>query len=243
MPLDKQQQEYKEFVELAAHDLDAPLRKLFLFFDQLTDRLKKNPEDDIQPYILRMQSCIAEMRSMIGGLTLLLEASSDTLEIRSCNIKTVIEEALYDLQQMLSGKKTAINLSSLPVLEGDSKQYRLLFKNILENAARFSRTETSLVLNIRSRPATEKEKKQFALADKPYHKIEISDNGIGFNSEYSEKIFQPFVRLHGKSQFPGNGLGLAICKKIVDNHNGVIYVQSDGNSGSCFILILPQTLN
>jgi signal transduction histidine kinase len=127
------------------------------------------------------------------------------------------------------------------VLQGDSEQYELLFKNLLSNAIRFCKKDKLPIIEIRSESLSTEEIKRFNLGEhKIYYRITIKDNGIGFGEEYSEIIFNPFVRLNGKSEYPGNGIGLSICKKIVENHHGIIYAEGDENSGARIVLILPQ---
>ena len=139
---------------------------------------------------------------------------------------------------MSAGRK----FSSTTCGKGDAEQYCCLFKNLLENAIKFSKKDSVPNIQIRSSVVSPEEKDQFNLeGDRLYYKIEITDNGIGFKKDYTEKIFRPFVRLHGKSQFPGNGMGLAICKKIMNVHHGIIYAESLENEGARFTLVLPET--
>ena len=148
---------------------------------------------------------------------------------------------MIELQKQEPEKKISIVTSSLPVIEGDSLQYKQLFRNILVNAIRFSKKDILPVVEIKSEPTGREEVKKFNLdEDKVYFRITVSDNGIGFRQEYAEVIFNPFVRLNGKSEYPGNGIGLAICKKIVENHRGIIYAEGDENTGTRFVIILPQ---
>jgi signal transduction histidine kinase len=119
-----------------------------------------------------------------------------------------------------------------------------LFRNLLENAIRFSKKDNPPDIQVSAQAVTGKEKNSYGLQkDTNYFKITCSDNGIGFRQEYAEKIFRPFVRLHGKSEFPGNGIGLALVRSIVDNHRGIIYAESAENEGARFILLLPQTID
>jgi signal transduction histidine kinase len=117
-----------------------------------------------------------------------------------------------------------------------------LFKNLIENAAKFRKREGKAAINIRSEELAKDEQSHLKLpAGERYYKITVEDNGIGFDQQWAQKIFEPFVRLHGKSEFPGNGLGLAISKRIAENHKGIIYAESQKDIGSRFIVILPQT--
>jgi len=240
---DNYKKEYHEFIDIAAHDLDAPLRKLSVLIERLTNKFKTVLTDkDADEYITRIYTCLNDMRSLIESLTILSQIISDKREYTSCNIETIIQQTITDMQPIIKEKKAVITTSALPLVKGDAEQYSQLFKNLLDNAIKFSKEDTSPVINIRSVNVTGEEKSYFNLQpEKQYCKIEISDNGIGFKQEYAENIFRPLVRLHGNSPFGGSGLGLAICKKIVENYGGIIYAEGRENSGACFALILPQT--
>jgi light-regulated signal transduction histidine kinase (bacteriophytochrome) len=237
--LNNDKKEYIEFIESAIHDLDAPLRKLSFFSEKLSQKLKNVSQDGVQEYLSRMQSCVSDMRMTIEGLSVLTQVTTDSTEMIACNLENIAKEAWKDLQQYAEEKKAIINFNPLPVIEGDPNQLRQLFKNLFENAVKFGKNGIPVTIDVRSGIANAEEKEQLGL-EGSYYEIEISDNGIGFRKEYAEKIFKPFVRLHGRSEFPGNGLGLAICKKIMENHRGVIYANCIENSGACFVLILPK---
>jgi len=232
------QKDYAEFIELAAHDLDAPLRKLSVLIDRMVMRI--DPVSDIGDYNTRIQACLSDMRSMIDSLSVLAGFSSMVTKNDTCEIEKIITKTTNDLQKQEQNKIT-ITSSSLPVLQGDSEQYELLFKNLLANAIRFHKKDILPIIEIRSESLSTEEIKRFNLGEhKVYFRITIKDNGIGFRQDYSDIIFNPFVRLNGKSEYPGNGIGLSICKKIVENHHGIIYAEGDENSGARFVLILPQ---
>jgi hypothetical protein len=234
------EKEYSDLIDLAVHDLDAPLRKLTLLVGMLTNKLAA--DKDTQSYIERIENCVGDMRSLVDDLSILGKISSHEMEPTLCNMDTIIQQALQDLPATIKEKKAVITALSLPEIEGDQRQFRSLFKNLLENAIKFNKKDTSPEIHIQSSVLTSKEKNDLSLgSERLYYKIEINDNGIGFKSEHAEKIFQPFVRLHGKSQFSGNGIGLAICKKIMDIHHGIIYAEGRENLGSRFVLILPES--
>ena len=237
--MNNDKKEYIEFIESAIHDLDAPLRKLSFFSDKLSQKLENLSEDGAQEYLSRMQSCVSDMRMIIEGLSVLSRISAESAEMIPCDLENIAKEAWNDLQQFAEEKKATIHFTSLPVIEGDPDQLEQLFKNLFENSVKFAKTGVPLTIDVQSGIANAEEKERLGL-EGSYYKIQVSDNGIGFRQEYAEKIFKPFVRLHGKSEFPGNGLGLAICKKIIDNHRGIIYADWIENSGACFVLILPK---
>jgi len=233
--------EYMDFVDLAAHELDAPLRKLTILTERLSTKFESVTQNkEIQPYLERMQHCIGDMRSLIDELSVLGRVASDSQQPTACNIETIINHVLQTLITPET-KKPTVTIFAMPTLEGNKGQFTHLFQNLLGNAIKFSKTDTPAEINIQSSVLNSDEKDYFKLQpEKKYHKIEITDKGIGFKNEDAEKIFKPFVRLHGKSKFPGSGIGLAICKKIMDNHGGIIYAESNEHEGSKFILILPE---
>jgi signal transduction histidine kinase len=237
--LDNYKKEYIEFIETAIHDLDSPLRKLSFFSERLSHKLKNTAHDDVQDYLSRMQSCVTDMRDVIEGLALLSRFTAEEVQFSPCSpeaIATAAWEELNDEQK----KNATIRIAPLPQLTGDAAKLTQLFENLFENSIKFSNAALPPVIDIREGAIDEEDRMRLNLDDKPYHKIEIEDNGIGFERACAETIFKPFVRLHGKSQFPGSGLGLSICKKIIDNHHGDIYADSNGNSGALFVLLLPK---
>ena len=239
-PISALEKDYADFIDMAVHDLDAPLRKLGLLIGMLMEKL--SPDKDTQVYIERIENCVGDMRSLIDDLSVLAKVTSGKREYTSFKLEKIIEQSLRELPLSAKEKGTVINMDSLPVIEGDAEQYCCLFKNLLENSIKFSKKDSVPNIQIRSSVVSPEEKDQFNLeGDRLYYKIEITDNGIGFKKDYTEKIFRPFVRLHGKSQFPGNGMGLAICKKIMNIHHGIIYAESLENEGARFTLVLPET--
>ncbi|MES1217359.1 MAG: ATP-binding protein [Bacteroidota bacterium] len=237
---------YAEFIDIAAHDLDAPLRRLSILIERLTSKYKNITENDAQTqeWLTRIDKCLIHMRSLIDGLSELSGANYSTQEDHTCNIKNQVNEILQELEPEIKEKNAVISQLHLPAIQGSEIQLRQLFKNLIENSLRFCKKNISPEISISSLRLNEEEKKLHGLdPGKEYFKISISDNGIGFKQEYAEKIFQPFIRLNARSAFEGNGLGLAICKRIVDNHKGILYAEGIENSGTRFTLILPETRN
>lgn len=243
--LNRYKEEYGEFIDIAAHNLDAPLRKLTVLMERLTAKYgEKKKDSEIQGYTERISHCLEDMRSLIDSLAILSRITSAAMKVESCSLESIVENEWHELKALAREKNAKITTSALPILEGDPDQYKHLFKHLLENALRFSNKDIPAQVHISSQAISTKEKHSYGLpSNTNYFKIECRDNGIGFRQEYAEKIFRPFIRLHGKSEFPGNGIGLALCRSIVDNHRGMIYAESEENAGARFILVLPQTIN
>jgi signal transduction histidine kinase len=235
-------EQISDFVEAAAHDLHAPLRKLSVLIDRVFTKHAEQFSPDAKEYVTRINACVEEMRSLIDGLTELARADAHTFLPDECDLNVIVQQTLDGMKEEIKEKAAEIEVNPLPVVKGNYIQYQQLFKNLLENAIKFNRNDVVPKICVSSEPVDRGEKIFFHLPlDKKYYKVEISDNGIGFNQVNAEKIFEPFVRLHSKSEYEGSGLGLSICKKIVDNHHGIIYAEGDEKAGSRFTLILPET--
>jgi len=181
------------------------------------------------------------MRSLIDDLTELAQTDM-TATFAQCDLNLVVRQTLEIMHEEIEEKQARIHIDPLPIVQGNTVQYKQLFKNLFGNVIKFSKKNTSLEIDVRKELLSDEKKVLFnLLKDKTYYKIEIIDNGIGFNNEYAEKIFEPFIRLHSRYQYEGHGLGLSICRKIVTNHLGIIYAEGIENEGSRFILILPET--
>lgn len=236
------QEIHDEFLELAVHDLDSPVRKLFL----LTDRLKERSSElevpaDLLPYIERVSNCAADIRSLIDDLHLLTGITHYGARFFPCDMNIMIQDVLQELSDLVKQKDAIIQVDPLPVPEGDKRLLSLLLKNLLRNALVFSRDNVPPLIEIRSSeiPAAEVNELQL-LTGKIYYRVDITDNGVGIKKEDHEKIFDPFVKLYSKALFPGNGMGLAMCRKIMDVHHGVLFAAANGEEGSVFSFIIPQ---
>jgi signal transduction histidine kinase len=145
------------------------------------------------------------------------------------------------MSEEIQNKRVVVQVNTLPAVHGNTTLYTQMFKNILENAVKFSKEDIDSSVEIKTTLLTDEERNKFHLTNKKYHRIEVGDNGIGFHTSNHQKIFEPFVRLHSRSEYEGNGLGLFICKKIATRHNGIIYAEGNEKEGARFILILPET--
>ncbi|PZR27881.1 MAG: hypothetical protein DI535_09050 [Citrobacter freundii] len=230
--------QFEEFIHLATHDLDAPLRKINL----LTERLATRVGEDGADIVTRISANIKDMRAMIDGVAKLANANQ-TGPFTVVDPMQLISNETAIIRNQYPSREILLELEPIPALHGDAQACRDLFHELLENAVIFANNDRVFV-SISATEASEEEKAALGLQNgTKFCKITIRDKGIGFAQEDAEKIFQPFVRLHGKSTYPGSGLGLAICKKIVENHFGAIYAEGTENEGARFILFLPQSRN
>jgi light-regulated signal transduction histidine kinase (bacteriophytochrome) len=225
--------EYAEFIDHAAHDLDAPLRKLGVLIERLTQKLGPDQSKEVEGYVQRIHSQLAGMRSIIDSLSGLSHVSAGLEQVESFPVERVIEEAWLELKETVNETGATIHTvkGSLPMVTGDKEQYRTLFRELFSNALKFRKKEETPKIEID------------AVAVEDSWQFTVADNGIGFRQEDAEKIFKPFVQLQGKSESGGNGIGLAMCKAITDNHRGTIFATSTEYGGTRIIFILPQTIN
>ena len=238
--LNRSNRELEEFAYVASHDLQEPLRKISTFSDRLAEKYKDALSGDGRMYLDRMIASAASMRLLIDNLLDFSRLSKADQPYTEVNLGFVLREIKTELDLVIEETSTTITSGTLPVIEAVHSQMKQLFSNILGNAIKFRKPDTPSVITVTSAPLTETEAVHLYLpSHREYHKLQITDNGIGFESEYAEKIFQIFQRLHAKSDYPGSGIGLAICKKIVDNHHGLIYAENIPGTGAQFTIILP----
>lgn len=242
---ERYQRQYAELIDTAAHDLDAPLRKLAVLVEKVVTECGSEQQEKISSYVPRIYRCLGDMRSLIDQLASLSRVGLGPGTISTFSLDTIVHEAWQDVAPEAAGKNAQFDTGALPGIEGDRAQYRQLFKNLFQNALTFGKKDIFPVISVAAAAPEDEEKRRYFPAGNGslYHKITVTDNGIGFRPEDAEKIFRPFVRLHGKSAYPGSGIGLALCKRIAENHHGVIYADGQEDAGARFILIIPQTRN
>ena len=240
--LNRSNDSLQQFAYIASHDLQEPLRKIQQFGDllrtQYVDSLGEGTD-----YLARMQVAAARMSTLIRDLLRFSRLSTQPHELVPVSLTAVVERALNDLDLVISETGAQVSVAPLPTLQGDASQLGQLFQNLLSNALKFRRSGTAPVIGISVQ--------RIAATDLPagvkptgvavsYHRIEVSDNGIGFDQKYAERIFQMFQRLHGKSDYAGTGVGLAICEKVAANHRGTITATSQPGQGATFSVYLPD---
>ena len=224
--------ELEKFAYIASHDLQEPLRKIQAFGDRLNSNLDKNTNAKALDYISRMQKSSTRMRGLIDDLLLFSKLGYQEYTLKKTDLNAVVTQVQDDLQLLIADKKAKIEVKLLPQVLGESKKLYQVFLNLINNSLKFSQEGVLPVITISSEEAIQN--------NKAYWKISVQDNGIGFDLIYKNKIFEVFQRLHGRSQYEGTGIGLAICKKIIEKHNGSITVVSEPGKGSCFILWLEK---
>jgi signal transduction histidine kinase len=220
-------EELDRFAYVASHDLQEPLRKILVFSDKLQTKYKDSLEGEVGQSLEKIAKASARMQSLINDLLKFSRQTSVSEDFIVIPLRTLIQDVVADLEVEIDKSSAQIHLEDLPEIFGIPSQMRQLFQNILSNALKFRKKDEPPVIRIYNEPWSDS------------NRIVIQDNGIGFDPRYSEEIFMVFKRLHSYHEFEGSGVGLSICKKITDKHNGVIRAESKIGEGSKFIIELP----
>ena len=231
---------YTEFIELAAHDLQAPLRKLEILAEGLVNKYSFVEQEEAQQYLRRIRSSVTQLRNLVSGLQELSLAAPGLMQWTICDLNEILRNVILELQPVLRQSEATVHQSELPIIQGDKTQIDLLFKKIIENSIKFRKKESYPNIEIHSRILPEEKKNDLTLHSGEYVEVIFSDNGIGFDESEESRIFQPLFRLHGKTEYPGTGLGLACVKRIAENHNGFVFAETDKDQGTQIHLVLPK---
>jgi signal transduction histidine kinase len=226
--LERSNNDLKDFAHIASHDLQEPLRKISIFSDRLLEAKSQLSERDVD-YLLRMGSATHRMQALIDDLLELSQVTAKGKPFQNVDLAEISREVVDDLEARLIQTRGKITQSYLPSIEADPFQMRQLFQNLIENALKYHKPDTPPIVHLGSQPSQ----------NGSWH-ISIEDNGIGLDEKFSKRIFVPLERLHGRSDYEGTGIGLAICKKIASRHGGNISVKSQPGKGSTFIVTLPK---
>ena len=238
--LEKHVKELNEFNQVASHDLQEPLRKIQTFISRINDKEKENMTSAGQEYLSRIETASNRMRVLINDLLQYSKANRSEIKLVKINLNEVLSDTLMELSQNIEEKKAIINHTELPIINGTHFQMQQLFSNLLSNSLKYSKKDVTPVIDITCEKVLAKTEAALnERSSKEYYKINVTDNGIGFEQEQSKKIFLLFNRLHGKTEYHGTGVGLAICEKIVENHKGFIFATSTPDQGATFTIYFP----
>jgi signal transduction histidine kinase len=236
--LEQSNQELQDFVFVASHDLQEPLRKIQTFADLVATRCGDSIDSQGKDHLKRMQTAANRMRSLIRGA---LEYSRSTEKadfFQRVDLVKPVQEAMADLKLLIEETDAAIEIGNLPIIDAEEGLMRRLFQNLIGNSLKFRSKENRPVIKVHG-----EEFNAPASNGQAFCRIVVEDNGIGFDERFLDRIFKAFQRLHARDKYEGTGVGLAICKKIVETHHGDITAKSVPGEGASFIVTLPLKQN
>lgn len=243
--------ELQDFAYVASHDLQEPLRKVQAFGDRLQKKFADQLSDEGSDYISRMRDAAIRMQKLINDLLTFSRVTSKAQPFQIVDVKKIAGEVVSDLEVRIEQTNGKVEIGELPAIDADAVQIRQLLQNLIGNALKFHRPDETPSIKIYAE-APEHTGGSFTFEGEEVETvgnsdqtctIVVEDNGIGFEEKYLEKIFTVFQRLHGRTEYEGSGIGLAVCRKIVERHNGSITARSEPNKGSTFLVTLPIAQN
>jgi PAS domain S-box-containing protein len=238
--LEKINSELTSFNYIASHDLKEPLRKIKTYSNFIIDKANNSLSDDIKEYLKRIVTSTSNMQKLIDDLLAFSRTSSTEKNLTLTDLNVLLEEVKSSLKYTIEEHNVTITSAALPVVKVIPFQFQQLLENIIGNAIKYRKPDTKPSVSITYDTVAGKNYVSHgALPDMEYNRISVKDNGIGFDQVYSHKIFEIFQRLHGKNEYAGTGIGLAICKKIVENHKGIITAEGVEGEGATFRIYIP----
>ncbi|MCE7040043.1 sensor histidine kinase [Dyadobacter sp. CY312] len=239
--LNRSNAELEQFAYVASHDMKEPLRKIRSFADRTLIKYGKDLPDDVNQMMIKIDNSSQRMQLLITDLLSFSRTVNTGTTPKSISLNIPFAEARANLSEIISESNAIIHCEPLPTVEVYPSQMVQLFQNLLANSIKYHKENQSPVIHIRYKLVSGEviPNVQPAHRDIRFHKIEVIDNGIGFDKKFAEKIFVIFQRLHDRSKFEGTGIGLAICKRVVSNHNGYIFAESMEGKGASLHVYLP----
>lgn len=228
--------ELEQFVYIASHDLKEPLRKIVAFGDMLEESLGPEIEDKPRLYLERITSAAHRMQTLIDALLNLSRVHTRSQELEEVDLNKLLSEVIMDLELRIRETEAEITYDDLPKLRADPSQMRQVFQNLILNSIKFQAPGNKPIIAISSEQKVDRLTYGWGIS----YEITVKDNGIGFEMTNANKIFEPFRRLCGQSEYPGSGIGLSIVRRIIQRHGGSITATSAPEKGSTFRIVLPE---
>jgi len=235
--------ELTSFTYIASHDLQEPLRKIQTFCNLINAHSSAELSASTKDYFQRILKASTRMQNLISSLLNYSRMNSRGMDFEMTDLNSVLDEATNNIRELLEESRAVIEHDPLPVIPCVPMQINQLFTNLIINSIKYKSAGTTPFIQISARPAVSAEinSQENITGDPRYWKIIFSDNGIGFEQQYADRIFELFQRLHSRFEYEGTGIGLAICRKIVQNHKGFIYADGKPGLGATFAIYLPST--
>lgn len=238
--LEQSNNELQDFAHIASHDLQEPLRKIMAFGDRLKSKYEKALDEQGRDYLTRMRNASVRMQSLIQGLLMYSRVTSKAQPFVPVDLSAVLRDVLSDLELRIQETGGRVESDKLPLINADPLQMRQLLQNLIGNALKFNKPDNPPIITVSCKHLNGNGNGDGGhIPGKGMYEITISDNGIGFDEQYTDRIFGVFQRLHGRNDYEGSGIGLSICRKIVMRHGGRIIVKSAPGEGASFIIVLP----
>lgn len=239
--LNRSNSELEQFVYVASHDLQEPLRKIRSFSDRTISKYRNALPEDVYHMLSKIDESSRRMQLLIQDLLSFSRIVNKGTHPEGLDLNTALLQAQSNLSEMITEHGAIIESENLPAIQGYPSQMEQLFQNLLSNSVKYhkhgGKPQIKITYELVQGEVIPKIKPSHT--DLHFHLIKVSDNGIGFRKEFAEKIFVIFQRLHDRNEFAGTGIGLAICKRIVSNHNGYIFADSPDGGGANFCIYLP----
>jgi signal transduction histidine kinase len=229
--LERSNRELQDFAFIASHDLQEPLRKIQAFGDRLRTKYGAVLGAEALDYLDRMQRAAQRMHTLINDLLTFSRVTSRGQPFIPVDLNRVAQDVLSDLEVRLQQSEGTVDLCPLPVIEADPTQMRQLLQNLIGNGLKFHRPGSPPTVRVESASVDD--------GAVPQVRLTVEDNGIGFDPKYLDRLFTPFQRLHGRAEYEGTGMGLAVCRRIVERHGGSVTAESQPGQGARFLVILP----
>lgn len=225
--IEQQNKELERFAYIASHDLKTPLRSITSFLGLLNRKLKHHQDNDVHEYLNYAKNSSQQMHILVEDILEFSRLGQEKASLTKVDLDEVLQTAIKNLKSVISEKNVILDIQDLPTVLGNAPRLGMVFQNIIENGIKYNQNQAPEI------------KISYSLVNY-HHQIAIQDNGIGIAKEHFNRIFEMFKRLHTQVEYRGSGIGLAICKKIVEQHGGAIKVESEVGVGTSFVLIFPE---